>query len=76
VVLDTDKNGFFDQIQYDLDGDTLFERTVSLKDLQIDDKQNIIKTSELDYSGFQAAKLTEELEQAQAIDVARSMDFL
>jgi hypothetical protein len=74
--LDTDGNGFFDQLKYDLDGDTLFERTVSLTDLQIDDKQSIIKTSELDYSGFQSVftTITEDnwSRAKKAIDIAHS----
>lgn len=49
---DTDQNGFFDFIQYDLDGDTIFERSVSLKDLNIDDRQSIILTKELSYKDY------------------------
>jgi len=49
---DTDNNGFMDQIEYDLDGDTLFEETVRLKDLGIDDAVTLIKTSELSYADY------------------------
>jgi hypothetical protein len=49
---DSDQNGFFDKFEFDLDGDTIFERTVSLKDLGIDDKCEIINTSGLKYDGL------------------------
>lgn len=49
---DTDGNGFLDEIQMDIDGDTLFEKTVSLLKLEIDDKCEIIKTSEMDYDDY------------------------
>ena len=39
---DTDNNGFFDTIDYDLNGDTIFEETISLKQLGISDKASII----------------------------------
>jgi hypothetical protein len=46
---DTDNNGFFDMIESDLDGDTIFEHIVSLKKLGINDKCDIVKTSDLKY---------------------------
>ncbi len=46
---DTDNNGFFDLIEYDLYGDTIFEKNVSLKALGIDDRQTVIKTKGMDY---------------------------
>jgi len=49
---DTDGNSFIDKIMYDLDGDTLFEKTVLLSDLGISDECEIIITSEMDYSDF------------------------
>ena len=49
---DTDNNGFFDQIEYDLDGDTIFEQAVSLHSLGIDDRCEIINTASMDYSDF------------------------
>ncbi|MRX76944.1 hypothetical protein GJU39_12690 [Pedobacter petrophilus] len=36
---DTDNNGFFDKILYDLDGDKIFEDSVSFTKLGIDDRQ-------------------------------------
>ncbi len=50
---DTDSNGFFDQIDYDLDGDKLFEETVRLKDLGINDAVEIIETACLSYQDYQ-----------------------
>lgn len=49
---DTDNNGFIDKIQMDIDGDTIFEKTVSFKDIGIDDKCDIINTSVMDYEDF------------------------
>jgi hypothetical protein len=49
---DTDKNGFFDKIEYDLDGDTIFEEEVLLKDIGIDDKAPIIATGESNYKSL------------------------
>ncbi len=47
---DTDHNGFFDLIRYDLDGDTLYEETISLKELDIDDSRVIrYHTADLSY---------------------------
>jgi hypothetical protein len=50
---DTDGNGFFDQLQYDWDGDKAFERIVSLKDFGIDDSATLIDISSMGYSGYQ-----------------------
>jgi hypothetical protein len=44
---DTDDNGFIDCIEYDLDGDKVFETVVKLKELGIDDHCELI-----DVSGF------------------------
>ena len=51
---DTDGNGFLDQIQMDIDGDTIFEKTVSLRELRIDDKCDIINSSEMSYDDYRA----------------------
>lgn len=51
---DTDNNGFFDLFEYDLDGDTLFEKTVSLRDLNLDDRQSVISKTELSYTDYQS----------------------
>ena len=50
---DEDNNGFIDQIKYDLDGDTIYETTVNLKELGISDKAKIIETKNLSYFGYQ-----------------------
>lgn len=49
---DTDENGFFDQIDFDLDGDLKFEEVVTLKSLNIDDRQRIIATKDMDYRDY------------------------
>ncbi len=46
---DTDGNGFIDLLEYDLNGDTLFEHTLSFKALGIDDTNEIISMQTTDY---------------------------
>lgn len=46
---DTDQNGFFDLIEYDLDGDTVFEEKVSISDLGIDDKSSLFDPASMKY---------------------------
>lgn len=50
---DTDNNGFIDKVAYDLDGDKVFEDSVSFKTLGINDKMNLVNTSNLKYADFQ-----------------------
>ncbi len=49
---DTDNNGFFDQLEFDMDGDQRFERTISLKTLGVDDKETIVDIRSLKYKGY------------------------
>lgn len=49
---DTDGNGFFDKLEFDLDGDQKFERTISLKALGINDKESIVNIRSLNYKGY------------------------
>ena len=51
---DTDNNGFLDEISYDLNGDTIFEHTVSLKKLGIDDRNEVINTVGMSYKDLVA----------------------
>ena len=51
---DTDNNGFLDKIDFDLNGDTIFEHSVSLKKLGIDDRCEVIKTADMKYNDFVA----------------------
>lgn len=44
---DTDNNGFLDKIEYDLDGDTIFETEISLHELGLDDVCDIINTADM-----------------------------
>ena len=53
---DTDNNGFFDKIEYDLDGDGIFEETVDLKKLGIDDQCEIIDISRFEYADYHQLK--------------------
>jgi len=49
---DTDDNGFLDKIEYDLNGDTIFEETVLLNELGIDDRAAIINTGKSEYESL------------------------
>lgn len=49
---DTDGNGFFDCIEYDWDGDKVFEETVTLKALGIDDRCDLIDISNYRYEDY------------------------
>ena len=46
---DKNDNGFFDYIEYDLNGDTVFEKSVDLLGLNIPDTAVLIQTADLDY---------------------------
>ncbi len=49
---DIDNNGFFDLIEYDLDGDTIFEEKISLIELGIDDKGPVFDPATMKYADF------------------------
>lgn len=53
---DTDNNGFFDKIEYDLDGDSIFEEAVSLKDLGMDDRCEVIIFKDMEYDDLVSMK--------------------
>jgi hypothetical protein len=46
---DTDNNGFFDLVEYDLDGDTVFEERTNLLDEGIDDKAPLFDPATMSY---------------------------
>lgn len=67
---DSDKNGFFDTVKYDLDGDKVFEETVSLAELGISDiceKIDISKFSYADYLKLGAEMANRMWENAQEL---------
>ena len=49
---DTDNNGFFDKIYYDMDGDTLFESDYSLLKNGIEDDAFVYKVKDLKYKDY------------------------
>ena len=49
---DKDNNGFFDYVEYDLDGDKKFETVVDLKALGIDDQCELIDISTFKYKDY------------------------
>jgi hypothetical protein len=50
--VDTDHDGFIDQIQYDLDGDHVFEDTTDLRALHINDVCELIDISKFKYNDY------------------------
>ena len=53
---DTDNNGFFDTIEFDLDGDKTVDYSFSLKELGISDVSEIFYTSPMKYPDFAKLK--------------------
>ena len=49
---DKDDNGFYDYIEYDLDGDKKFEMTIDLKALGLDDRCELIDISIFKYKDY------------------------
>lgn len=49
---DTDNNGFFDLMEFDLDGDKVFEQRLSMKELGLDDRCLVINTASMKYEDF------------------------
>lgn len=49
---DTDNNGFFDLMEFDLDGDKVFEQRLSMKELGLDDRCQVINTASMKYDDF------------------------
>lgn len=76
---DTDGNGFLDKIEYDLNGDTIFEEAVFLKDLGINDSGMIINTAKVNYEFVTETfkNITENLwNQAEVIiEIAKKMNI-
>ena len=50
---DTDKNGFFDFIEYDFDEDQVYEKNISLCELGINDQMKLHDSKNINYSDFQ-----------------------
>lgn len=50
--LDTDGNGWFDTVNFDLDGDCTYEETVSLAALGIDDSCKVLDVSAMQYKDY------------------------
>jgi hypothetical protein len=50
---DTDNNGFFDEVDFDMNGDQQFEKTVSFKDLGIKDSETVIDVRGLSFAAYQ-----------------------
>ncbi|HEA21716.1 MAG TPA: hypothetical protein ENH87_12455 [Pricia antarctica] len=50
--IDSDNNGFIDEIEYDLDGDKNIDQKFSLIELGISDRSEIIKSADMDYQNY------------------------
>ncbi len=76
---DTDENGFFDKIEYDLDGDKAYEKSITLKELGLDDTAELIDISKYNYADFNKLyKLMAEkmwLNAEKAMAVAEKMEL-
>lgn len=72
---DTDNNGFIDKIEMDINGDTIFEKTIYLKALGINDECEVINTSKMKYQDYRTlhTKMSDNIwQQAQkALEVAK-----
>jgi len=72
---DTNNNGFLDCIEYDMDGDSIFETKVLFSELGIDDRCNVINISKYRYADFTAlfAEVSEQMwnNALKACDIAK-----
>lgn len=72
---DRDNNGFFDHIEYDLDGDMQMETVIDFKELGIDDTCEMIDISQFTYNDYVALgkRMSEGIwkKADQAVQVAR-----
>ena len=61
--MDTDDNGFMDEISMDMDGDHIYESVFSLKKLGISDKSKIYHTADMSYEDYRAVykKMADEM---------------
>ena len=50
--LDTDGNGFHDTVRYDLDGDREYECSISLSELGLDDRCEVLDVSAMKYKDY------------------------
>lgn len=73
---DTDNNGFFDLMEFDLDGDKVFEQRLSMKELGLDDRCPIINTASMKYEDFKdlESKVSDAMwkNAEKAVEVAKS----
>ena len=49
---DKDNNGFLDMMEFDQDGDKVFEQRLSMKELGLDDRCQVINTASMKYEDF------------------------
>jgi len=52
LYTDTDNNGFFDKLEYDFDGDQVFEETINLHELNIEDSSALMDPSLMNYESY------------------------
>jgi hypothetical protein len=52
LYTDTDNNGFFDKLEYDFDGDGIFEEVVDLDELNVADTSQLFEPAVMDYEDY------------------------
>ena len=76
---DTNSDGFFNLVKYDLDGDTIFEQTFNLDDFNIKANYKIVETASSNYEGisslFEKSAAGLWIQTEQAIEVAKQLDI-
>lgn len=68
---DTDSNGFFDEMSFDMDGDQQYEQTISLLDLGQSDKSEVLQTADMEYQDYTA--LFEKVAASQMTHASKMM---
>ena len=76
---DTDNNGFFDLMEFDLDGDKVFEQRLSMKELGLDDRCQVINTASMKYEDFVdlESKVSDTMwkNAEKAVEVAKEAEY-
>lgn len=75
---DTNNDGFFDLIKYDMDGDTIYEQTFNLCDLNIKPDYKIIQTASTSYAGlcslFETSASNLWVQAEKAMEIAKQLN--
>lgn len=76
---DTNNDGFFNLVKYDLDGDTIYEQIFNLDDFNIKPNYSIVQTASSNYEGlcslFEKSADGLWIQTEKAIEVAKQLDI-